>query len=299
MAVNDVSLTSAMRSNLLSLQQTSTMMGKTQTRLSTGYKVNSPIDDPLKYFTALGERNRASDLTGLKDGMSEAIQTVQAAQNGVQGITDLLNQAKSLAQSALSQGTTGTDVTSNVSNLASQFDEILRQIDSMSKNSSYKGVNLLESTSVHLTVQFDEKSVSTTSHNYLQMDGFAATSGGLNIGRAVSADTGVGTTSAVVWSDVTSVSSTAIQSSIDQIGSALTTLRNNTSTLASNLSVITIRQDFTNNMINTLQTGADNLTLADTNEEGAKMLMLQTRQSLGTTSLSLASQAAQAVLRLF
>ena len=60
-----------------------------------------------------------------------------------------------------------------------------------------------------------------------------------------------------------------------------------------------IRQDFTKAMINTLQTGADALTLADSNEEGANLLALQTRQQLSTTALSLASQASQAVLRLF
>ena len=65
------------------------------------------------------------------------------------------------------------------------------------------------------------------------------------------------------------------------------------------MNIITIRQDFTSSMINTLQTGSDNLTLADMNEEGANMLMLQTRQSLGTTALSLAAQAAQSVLKLF
>ncbi len=76
-------------------------------------------------------------------------------------------------------------------------------------------------------------------------------------------------------------------------------LRTQSSKLSSNLSVVTTRQDFTSNMINTLQTGADNLTLADMNEEGANMLMLQTQQNLGVTSLSMASQAAQAVMRLF
>jgi flagellin-like hook-associated protein FlgL len=79
----------------------------------------------------------------------------------------------------------------------------------------------------------------------------------------------------------------------------LATLRTKSQTLSANLSVITARQDFTTNMINALTIGADNLTAADTNEEGANMLMLQTRQSLGTTSLSLASQAAQSVLQLF
>ncbi|HBA71696.1 MAG TPA: flagellin, partial [Geobacter sp.] len=86
---------------------------------------------------------------------------------------------------------------------------------------------------------------------------------------------------------------------LSYMDTALTTLRSKSSVLASNLSVITTRQDFTDNVINTLQQGADGLTLADMNNEGANMLMLQTRQSLGTTALSLSSQAAQSVLRLF
>ena len=69
--------------------------------------------------------------------------------------------------------------------------------------------------------------------------------------------------------------------------------------MSNNLAIVNTRLDFTTNMINTLQKGADNLTLADMNEEGANLLMLQTRQALGTTALSLASQAAQSVLRLF
>ena len=80
---------------------------------------------------------------------------------------------------------------------------------------------------------------------------------------------------------------------------AISTLRTNTQTLAANLNIITTRQNFTDSMISTLQTGSDNLTLADMNQEGANMLMLQSRQSLGTTSLSMSSQAAQSVLKLF
>ena len=80
---------------------------------------------------------------------------------------------------------------------------------------------------------------------------------------------------------------------------ALTTLRSQAQAFGSNLSTVQIRQEFTKAMINTLQTGADGLTLADPNEEGANLLALQTRQQLSTTALSLASQASQAVLRLF
>ena len=69
--------------------------------------------------------------------------------------------------------------------------------------------------------------------------------------------------------------------------------------MSNNLAIVNTRLTFTTNMINTLQQGSDNLTLADMNQEGANLLMLQTRQALGTTALSLASQAAQSVLRLF
>jgi flagellin-like hook-associated protein FlgL len=77
------------------------------------------------------------------------------------------------------------------------------------------------------------------------------------------------------------------------------TLRTEAESLSNSLSTITVRQDFTENMISTLEGGIANLTNADMNEEGANMLMLQTRQALGITALSLASQAAQGVLRLF
>jgi flagellin-like hook-associated protein FlgL len=80
---------------------------------------------------------------------------------------------------------------------------------------------------------------------------------------------------------------------------ALSTLRSQASAFGSSLSVVQTRQDFTKSMINTLQSGADNLVLADSNEEGANLLALQTRQQLSTTALSLAAQADQNVLRLF
>jgi flagellin len=92
---------------------------------------------------------------------------------------------------------------------------------------------------------------------------------------------------------------TNVDTSITSLDTALTTLRTQAAKFGSNLTTVQVRQDFTKNLINTLQTGSDQLVLADTNEEGANLLALQTRQQLSTTSLSLASQADQAVLRLF
>jgi flagellin-like hook-associated protein FlgL len=90
-----------------------------------------------------------------------------------------------------------------------------------------------------------------------------------------------------------------ITGDIKKLDDARDLLRTSSKTLSNQLSTITTRQEFTSKMINTLEDGAATLVNADLNEEGANMLMLQTRQSLGTTSLSLASQAAQSVMRLF
>jgi len=90
-----------------------------------------------------------------------------------------------------------------------------------------------------------------------------------------------------------------LRAEIAKIDTALSSLRTQASKFGSNLTTVQTRQDFTKNMINTLQTGADNLVLADTNQEGANLLALQTRQQLSSTALALSAQADQAVLRLF
>jgi len=263
-----------MRSNLFSLQQTSKAMDLTQGRLSTGKRVQTALDDPINFFAAENHQQRANDLAFRKDDMSEAIQTIKAANNGIEGILDLVAAAKATAQSARSLSLTET---TERGDLAAQFDVLLTQIDELAGDSGYKGVNFLAGDP--LTVTFDETGDST-----LALNGFdATTAGDLSIAAAAGA-----------WA-----ANTDIDTAITELDAAKTLLRSESKTMSSNLSVVTIRQDFTEKMINTLEDGAVNLTIADMNEEGANMLMLQTRQALGTTSLSLASQAAQSVLRLF
>ncbi len=100
MAINDVALTAGMRSNLVSLQGTVDLLNRTQERLSTGKKVNTALDNPLNYFTAKALNSRASDLAAFKDGMSEAVQTIKAANTGITAIEGLLAQAKAVASTA-------------------------------------------------------------------------------------------------------------------------------------------------------------------------------------------------------
>ncbi len=98
--MSDVTLSAAVRSNLLSLQNTAALLDTTQTRLATGNKVNSALDNPTSYFTASALNSRASDLGNLLDGVSNAIQTIQAANDGIASITKLVQSAQATANQA-------------------------------------------------------------------------------------------------------------------------------------------------------------------------------------------------------
>ncbi len=279
MAMNNITLTSGMRSNLFSLQQTQNMMETTQTRLSSGKRVNSALDDPINFFAAQGHTQRAGDLAMRKDEMSEAIQTIKAANNGLEAMTDMIASAKSLAQSAMATNDTGERAT-----LQTQYTEMLNQISDVIDDSGYKGTNLLDSVGEQeIVVSFDESGESSLTVSAEDV---------INDFEVIDE----AATAVTAWDDGTT---DGIETSIESLDAARDSVRTAAKTLSNNLSTITTRQEFTTKMINTLEDGAASLVNADLNEEGANMLMLQTRQSLGTTSLSLASQAAQSVMRLF
>ena len=272
--MSDIVLSAGVRSNLLQLQQTSNLINTTQTDLATGNKVNSALDNAISFFTAQGLNNRANNLSGLLDSMSNAVSTIQAANNGITSITKLVQSAQSLVSQAQQANNTTTQAS-----LSTQFNSLLTQIGQLAGDSGYSGVNLLAGNT--LTVTLDETGASTT------------TVTGVNYTNAANAPLSLAnaTNNWAAASDITAASTA--------LTTALTSLQSESQTLSSGLATIQIRQDFTNSMINTLQTGADNLTLADSNQEGADLLALQTRQQLSTTALSLASQSDQNVLRLF
>ena len=373
----DIVLSAGIRSNLLALQNTADLQARTQQRLATGKKVNSALDNPINFFTASALTNRAGDLGNLLDSVSNAIQTLSAANNGLTSLTKLVQNAQAIVQQAqqsaattakyagtvagltsassfavtsgstitINDGTNTTTITSTGtltvqqiidavntgtatgvkaelssdgkilleatgantiviggtstpgekaqfglvagttaagtlnttrSSLAAQFDAIRSQIDQLAGDSGFNGVNLLNGDS--LKVVFNEKNTSS-----LLINGVTYNSAGLGIAA----------------STTTFQTDQSINAALGNLTAALSTLRLQASNFGSSLSVVQIRQEFTKATINTLQTGADNLTLADTNEEGANMLALQTRQQLSTTALSLAAQASNSVLRLF
>ncbi|KAF0102441.1 MAG: flagellin domain-containing protein [bacterium] len=284
MAIGDVSLTSAMRSNLVSLQSTEALLGRTQERLATGKKVNSAIDNPTNFFAARAHTQRADLLNGLKDNIGEAIQTVKASDSGVKAINSTIEALRGIVSQARSAQTSTTSAT-DLAGLTTQYNELVRQLNNTAEDSGYKGVNFL--TSGALAVNFNEQASTK-----LQMQGFNGSASGLAISGGT--QTGSGTlTSAQL------TGGTALDGIETTLNAALGKLRTESAGLASNLSILTTRQQFITDMVNTLVDGAGKLTNADTNEEGANMLLLQTRQQLGVTALSLSAQAAQSVLRLF
>lgn len=270
-----ISLSAGVRNNLLTLQSTSISISTTQTRLSSGLKVNSALDDASAFFTAVALNNRASDLSALKSDIDLAVSTIESAINGIDAITELVQQAKGLANQAKATGDT-----SERSTLAVQFNALLDQIDDIANDSSFKGTNLLQATPDNLTVTFNEDNSSN-----LTITGLDSTtaSTGLNIdvaNNAFGADSQINT-------------------ALTALNSALTELRTNASTLGTNNSVLQTRLSFTTDVVNTLEIGAGKLTLADLNEESANLLALQTRQQLGINSLSLAAQSERSILALF
>ncbi|NPU69372.1 flagellar protein, partial [Bradyrhizobium sp. 83012] len=163
------------------------------------------------------------------------------------------------------------------SSLVSQYNNVLAQINTTAADASFNGVNLLNGDTLKLT--FNENGKST-----LSITGVTFNTGGLGLSNL---------TSGTDFLDNNSANKV-----ITLLNSASSTLRSEASTLGSNLSVVQIRQDFNKNLINVLQTGSSNLTLADTNEEAANSQALSTRQSIAVSALSLANQSQASVLQL-
>jgi flagellin-like hook-associated protein FlgL len=161
--------------------------------------------------------------------------------------------------------------------LVKQYNDIITQITTTAQDSSFNGINLLFGDNLKLT--FDETGKST-----LNVTGVTFDAAGLGLGQLTAGTDFLDNNSA--------------NKALALLGSASTVLRTEASALGSNLSVVQIRQDFNKNLINVLQSGASNLTLADSNEEAANSQALSTRQSIAVSALALANQSQQGVLQL-
>lgn len=222
----------------------------------------NPTTGPQKVRASLENGNLK--IEGL-DGAALAVTTDDAGST----LTGLFGVGVTTTYAAATNNSTRKD-------LAAQFDNLRTQIDQLAADAGYNGINLLDNGS--LKVQFNEKNTAS-----ITVSGVKFNAAGLRMDASTNN-----------WQ-----SDKDINDALDDMTTALGKLRDQASTFGSNLSVVQTRQDFTNDLIDTLETGSDLLVLADQNEEAAKLVTLNTRQQLASTALSLATQAEQSVLRLF
>ena len=417
--MSDIVLTAAVRQNLLSLQGTADLLSTTQTRLATGKKVNSALDNPTNYFTAAGLDARAGDISNLLDSIGNGVQVLQAANTGITSLQKLVDTAKSIANQALQQPTgygtkssiaftgtgagvapagpataadlttsklnggvytftnsAGTAVTITVGTAASAFNPTtktatVKTLDQLNTALAVAGVNLSASITGPDDLTFTSTNdgagqvitgtAAATAPTALDAINISANAFGGGAGGAVVAaipdavsqtaratlvsqynqvieqikttaqdasfnginlldgnslklifnETGKSTlTIAGVSFDPNGFGLSKLAAGTDFIDNVLTgkvlaalnnassTLRSQASAFGANLSIVQIRQDFAKNIINVLQTGSANLTLADSNEEAANSQALSTRQSIAVSALALANQSQQSVLKL-
>jgi flagellin len=417
MSLSNITLSSSVRQNLLSLQDTANLLSTTQTRLATGKKVNSALDNPTNFFTASGLDARASDIGNLLDSIGNGVQVLQAANTGITSLSKLVDTAKSIANQALQQpsgystkasleftgAATGQTTTASASNLnqgaltgsvftftnsagtaatitvgatavaynATAKTATVKSLDDLNQALSLAGVNLTASISGTDKLTFTSTNdgasqiitgttaaATAVAANTINISANAAGGGaggtvvaaiadsvsqtarsslvaqynqiiqqitttaqdasfnGVNLlngdtlklvfnetGKSTSTITGVtfdpnglGLKSLVNGTDF--IDNSATNAVLTSLNTASTTLRSQASAFGANLSIVQIRQDFSKNLINVLQTGSSNLTLADSNEEAANSQALSTRQSIAVSALALANQSNQSVLQL-
>jgi len=329
----EISLNAGIRASLTQLNSSTTLFQKTTSRLASGKSVNSAIDNPTNFFASVNLNDRADGLSARLDSMGQAVQAIKAADSGISTIRSFLSAMKGVVNNAL-----GNSDSNARNALGEQFNELISQIGTTATDSDYQGTNLIQSVGedgASQTVQFNETfDESTLELKGFSIEA-AADGAELDIANVVGANTisisgltGAGAAGSLVISNQDDTVAIGVQGSntggmstttdasganvnwggsgykdtlanvITQIEAFDAELKTQAGNLAQNLATITIREDFSNEMINTLTEGADKLTLADLNEEGANLLALQTSNQLATQSLSLASQQSQSVLQL-
>jgi len=261
--MGDLAPKSGLRSRPLHLKQASDLIVQSDTSVRYNPLPNNPLD--------FSRSTELSALNSLLDGMTRGITTIGAANDGIAAIAKLVQLALALVSQA--QKTTDTNVRAK---LADQFNALLPQIDQLAADANFNGVNLLEGSDLRIvTNQNGCSGVVVTAFN-------ATVSGDLAINKPKN-----------TWA-----TNSEIQATADNLNLALVYLRSRAQSLSDILSTIQIREHFIKTMINTLRSGADCRTPADSNKESANLLALKTRQQSSNVSRWLATQADQNVVRL-
>ena len=282
-------LGTATQANLLALQNINSQLGVTQGHLATGLAVASAIDDAVKYFQSQQLSNRATDLSARKSQIDQGIQSLTAATNGISSSIAILQQMEGIVNGA------ATQTASQRAAAATQFNTLGQQLSTLLGDASYQGLNLVNSTSSNLTLQFSLTSTSTLKINGQNLLFSKLVTGGKAVAKGSAAATKLITLKFSAVSNKISVFTSiynALQTAVFKAQAAA-------QTLGTNVNFLQTRMSFTQAYMTTLNSGASDLTVADVNQESTNLVTLQTRQQLALESLSIATSSEQSVLRLF
>jgi len=257
----DVQLSQSLHTALFSTQRIAALTARTQERISTGQKYGSLVDNAQAVSIGRSLSNRASDLLKIKDSLGQNASRLQTSISGLESIDKMLDQLKAVS---LQYEATGS--ASVKADLSAQFDVLKQQLDGLARDSSYGGTNLIDATPDSLEIALNEDGSST-----ITVPGQASDA----------------TTLAV---DITDIAT---------INAAISQVRSTAQSIGSNASVIEIRENFTQDLVNSLKEGEAKLLNTDLNEEAANILSLQTRGALAAVATKIASQSERAILQLF
>ena len=257
----DVGLSSALNTTLHAIQQISALTVQTQNRISTGQHHQGPGENPLAVSVAKGLSDRASNLLAVKDTISQGVSKIETATLGLGFIQEILNELKATTLQYDQAGSV-----TEQAQASERFDELKAQLDALANDISFGGTNLVSGSPDTLTVTLNEDGTSS-----LTVDGTASDSAALGL-------------------NITDIAT---------IDAAISQVRATAETLGSEATVLSIREEFNDKLINSLEEGEAKLLEADLNEQAATALSLETRTQLSVAAIKVTAQSERAILQLF
>ncbi|CAA7627138.1 flagellin [Magnetospirillum sp. UT-4] len=279
---DEITLSALARTNLTALQQTATSVAARQRALATGKRVNQALDGPVAYFSSTSLVAKASDLASARDQVNQGVSAINAAVAGAAGIDKLLDRIKGVAVSALAN----SDPTAR-GEAAAQINALRQQIDLLAADTSYNGVNLLSANGSTLSVPYQGSG--TAGLTVAPQD-----LGSTGLGVAAAATNGTGITDANE-----AVAANALNTLIAEVDSAKAQVASVQASLGSNISILTARAEYNEDLSSVALEGAATISTADVNQEAVGLIALQTRQQLATTAHAISQRGEGSVLALF
>lgn len=273
--MSDIALSASIRTSLLATQRTTALADTKRENLATGFSVNNPAANPSAFFAARNLSNRANDLLAAKDNIVASAGALGSTFAGIDALGKTVDQLKAVLEAA--RGGTAADRAA----AAAQFETLRGQLDTLANDASFSGTGLLGANPDNLTVVLNEDGSST-----LTLKGVASDSASLGVDPAASGFNNFATDA-------------DIEAALARLDAATSTLRTTAATFGTDATLLSIRQDFTDDLATSLQSGAATLIDADLTQEAAELLSLNVAARLGITSLALSTQSQRAILQLF